>query len=96
VPMLVVVTDSDAMPAFERALLKHGDHGFTVLPTVWGRGRSGLHAGDRVHPGGSSLLFVVLPEKDLPAAAALLRAVRDGAGVGESTKMFSVPAVELP
>jgi hypothetical protein len=95
-PMLVVVTDSDAMPAFERALIESGDLGFTVVPTVWGRGRSGLHAGDRVHPGGSSLLFLVAPQGEVDAAAELLRRVRDRENVADTTRMFAVPAAEVP
>ena len=94
--MLVVVTDSDAMPAFERALVDSGDVGFTVVPTMSGRGRSGLHAGDRVHPGGSSVLFVVLPDEDEAAAAKVLRAVRDRENVADTTRIFSLPAAELP
>jgi hypothetical protein len=94
VPMLVVVTDSDAIPAFERALVDSGDHGFTVVPTVSGRGRSGLHAGDRVHPGASSLLLLVLSESEAAGALALLRAVRDREHVADATRIFSVPAVE--
>ncbi len=93
--MLVVVTDSDAMPAFERALVESGDRGFTVVPTVTGRGRSGLHAGDRVHPGGSSLLLLVVPEEDTAGALRLLREVRDREHAGERTKIFSVPASDL-
>ena len=93
--MLVVVTDSAAMPAFERALVENGDRGFTVLPTVSGRGRSGMHTGDRVHPGASSLLFLVLPEEDTASALRLLLAVRDREQVGDTTKIFSVPAAEV-
>ena len=92
--MLVVVADSDAMPAFERALVASGDHGFTVVPTVSGRGRSGLHAGDRVHPGGSSVLFLVLPDEDEEATVNVLRAVRDRENVADTTRIFSVPAAE--
>jgi hypothetical protein len=94
--MLVVVTDSDAMPAFERALVDSGDVGFTVVPTVSGRGRSGLHAGDRVHPGGSSVLFLVLPDEDEEAAVKVLRAVRDRENVADTTRIFSLPAAALP
>jgi hypothetical protein len=94
--MLVVVTDSDAMPAFERALVDSGDVGFTVVPTVSGRGRSGLHAGDRVHPGGSSVLFLVLPDEDGEAAVKVLRKVRDRENVADTTRIFSLPAAELP
>ena len=92
--MLVVVADSEAMPAFERALVDSGDHGFTVVPTVSGRGRSGLHAGDRVHPGGSSVLFLVLPAEEEEATVNMLRAVRDRENLADTTRIFSVPAAE--
>lgn len=94
-PMLVVVTDSDAMPAFERALIDSGDVGFTVVPAVTGRGRTGLHTGNRVHPGASSVLFLVAPEAEMEAAAAIVRAVRDRENVSETTRMFAVPSVEV-
>jgi hypothetical protein len=92
--MFVVVTDPDALPAFERALLGAGDFGFTVVPDAWGRGRHGLHAGDRVHPGGSSVLFMVVPEGDVPAVGTLLRRVRDGDESTRESRVFLVPATE--
>ena len=64
--MLLVITDLDAMKEFERALLEGGERGFTVAPRVYGRGKSGMHAGDRVHPGASSMLFTVVPESEPP------------------------------
>jgi hypothetical protein len=91
VKALIVVTDSDAVPAFERALLESGQQGFTIVPTVWGRGRTGLKAGDRVHPGGSSLLFTVVPDGEAESALAFLREVRDRTGVTQSTKLFVAP-----
>ena len=59
---VVVITDSEAMRTFERAFVESGGRGFTIVPTLVGRGRTGLKAGDRVHPGASSLLFTVLAE----------------------------------
>jgi hypothetical protein len=91
--MLVVVTDADAMPAFERALVGR-NHDFTVVPAVSGRGRSGLHAGDRVHPGASSVLFAVLRDEEVEAALGVLRAARDEQNVAPLTRIFSVPAFE--
>ena len=46
---LIIVTDSEAVPVFERVLAEERE-GFTVVPAIIGRGRSGLKAGDRVHP----------------------------------------------
>jgi nitrogen regulatory protein PII len=85
---IVVITDSEAVSAFERAFLECGERGFTVIPTVWGRGKTGLKAGDRVHPGGSSMLLTVVPEEDAQPALEFVRGVRDRAGVAAATKIY--------
>lgn len=92
---IVVITDSEAMKAFERAFIESGDRGFTIVPTVLGRGKTGLKAGDRVHPGGSSLLFTVLPEPELKGTLDFLRSVRDEAGVRDQTKLYVAPVDEV-
>jgi len=53
---VVVITASDTMQVFERAFVTEGGRGFTLLPNVLGSGKTGLRAGNRIHPGGSSLL----------------------------------------
>jgi len=90
-----VITDSEAMRSFERAFLESGDRGFTILPTVMGRGRTGLKTGDRVHPGASSLLFTVLAEDELGDTLAFLRRVRDAAGARDQTKLYVAPVEEI-
>lgn len=90
----VVLTDSDAMPAFERAFLEAG-HGFTVIPGVIGSGRTGFKAGDRVHPGGSSLLFAVADQAEVERVGALLRRVRDEADVADATRLYAFEVEEL-
>jgi hypothetical protein len=90
----VVLTDSDAMPAFERAFLEAG-HGFTVIPGAIGSGRTGFKAGDRVHPGGSSLLFAVAGEAERQGIVALLRRVRDETGVADATRLYAFDVEEL-
>lgn len=93
---LVVITDSEAVPALEKALLSAGDCGFTVLPTTAGRGRTGMKSGDRVHPGASSILFSVLPDPDVEATAALLLETVRRLGLVDSTKMYLAEVQELP
>jgi hypothetical protein len=90
--MIVVVTDGDALPELERALVAH-EAGFTVLPGVVGYGKTGVKAGDRVHPGSTSLLFTVVPKEAAPGTLDLLRSARDTAGARETTRIF-VTAVE--
>jgi hypothetical protein len=85
---VVVVTETEAMQAFERAFLLNGDRGFTIVPTVVGRGKTGLKAGDRVHPGAASILFTVLADDELERTLSFLRGVRDAAGAREQTKLY--------
>lgn len=93
---VVVIADSEAVPALEKALLSTGDRGFTVLPTTAGRGRTGIKSGDRVHPGASSILFSVVPESGAEATAALLLETVRRLGVVDSTKMYLADVQELP
>jgi hypothetical protein len=92
---LVLITDSEAMREFERAFLEQGTRGFTIVPKVVGRGRIGLKAGDRVHPGGSSLPLTVVPDAEAEETLAFLRGVRDRAGVRDSTKIYGAAIQEL-
>ena len=46
------------------------------MPKVLGSGKTGLKAGNRVHPGGASLLFTVVPDADLELALAFVRRLR--------------------
>jgi hypothetical protein len=91
---IVIVTDSEAVPAFERAIADR-DRGFTVIPAVIGSGRSGLKAGDRVHPGASSLVFTVVPDAELEKTLGALRRARDASGFAEETRLWALDAQEV-
>ena len=91
---IMLITDSEVMPEFERVLLAEGHQGFTVVPAVAGSGRHGLKSGDRVHPGSSSLLLTVAAEAAAAGLLALLRRVRDDGGFGERTRMWSFAVEE--
>jgi len=93
--VVVVITDSEAVKHYEKACLAHTGHGFTVIPGALGSGRSGVHFGDRVHPGGASILFTVVPEADLSRTLAALRAARDEHGLAELTKLYTLDAEEV-
>jgi len=94
VKAIVLVTDSEAMPEYERALVGVGHQGFTVVPALAGSGRHGLKTGDRVHPGSSSLLLTVASEQDAPSLLQALRRLRDERGLGEVTRMWFFEAEE--
>jgi hypothetical protein len=85
---LLIVTDSEAVPVFERVLAEERE-GFTVVPASVGLGRSGLKAGDRVHPGSSSLIFTVMTEGEEAQTMRALREARDAAGFADRARMWS-------
>jgi hypothetical protein len=91
---IMLITDSEVMPEFERVLLTEGHQGFTVVPAVAGSGRHGLKTGDRVHPGSSSLLLTVAREEAAPTLLGLLRHARDAGGHAERTRIWTFATEE--
>ena len=90
----MIVTDSEAVPAFERAIAER-HRGFTVLNAALGSGRSGLKAGDRVHPGASSLVFTMVPEDEVEATVAAVRRARADSGFAGETRVWAFEVEEL-
>lgn len=90
---LLLVTDSEAVPVFERVLAEERE-GFTVVAASLGLGRSGLKAGDRVHPGSSSLLFTVMTVGEEEQTLGALREARDAAGFASRTRMWTFDVEE--
>ncbi len=91
---IMIVTDSDGVPAFERAMAER-HRGFTVLKAALGSGSSGMKAGDRVHPGASSLVFTMVPEAELDATVEAVRRARAQSGFAEETRMWAFEVQEL-
>jgi hypothetical protein len=91
---LLIFTDAEAVPVFERVLAEEQE-GFTVLPATVGHGRSGLKAGDRVHPGSSSLVFTVITEGEEERTLAALRQARDVAGHAARTRMWALDVADV-
>jgi hypothetical protein len=91
---ILIITDSEAVPAFEHAFAS-GRRGFTVIPGLVGMGKSGLKAGDRIHPGGSSLVLTVGPDEKHGETVDLVRRARDGSGYAGETRMWSFAVDEI-
>ena len=91
---VVVITDSAALPVFERGFVTDGGRGFTLIPDLLGSGKTGLKAGNRVHPGSSSLLLTVVPDGEIEETLAFVRRLRDKAEAAEGTKIYVLPAEE--
>lgn len=91
---ILIVTDSEAVKGFEQAIAER-HRGFTVLEAVLGSGRSGVKAGDRVHPGASSLVFTVVPEAEVEPTLDALRRARAESGFADETRVWAFEVEEV-
>jgi nitrogen regulatory protein PII len=57
--MVLMMADAARIDVVRRDLASLGAPGYTVIPVVEGGGRTGIHTGDRVHPGALALVMVV-------------------------------------
>lgn len=88
--LLFVVADAERLDGLRAELVRLGAPGYTVMPVLEGGGRTGVHAGDRVHPGGLVTVVVVAEDHEAgPLFEGLARA-RDAAG-DTVTRLFLVP-----
>ena len=88
--MIWMVADAARSSGIRTELGEMGVQGYSVLPVVEGSGRTGHHAGDRVHPGG--LLAFVIVAEDAVASRLFDELVerRDRAG-DAITRLFLLP-----
>lgn len=88
--LLWIVADAARLQEFRTALVALGAPGYTALPVLEGAGRTGLHTGDRVHPGALASLIVVAESADADRLFDQLRARRDASG-DSVTRLFLLP-----
>jgi hypothetical protein len=88
--MVLGVVDAARVDAMRRVLHESGVPGYTELPVVEGVGRTGIHAGDRVHPGALVTLFTIVDDEASPALFEKLVRHRDATG-DRITRFFIVP-----
>lgn len=88
--MIVMVADIGRIDAIRTDLRALDAPGYTALPVVEGAGRTGLHTGDRVHPGG--LITVLVVEEDARAVTLFDELVRRRDAAADTvTRLFLVP-----
>uniref|UniRef100_A0A832I3N9 Uncharacterized protein n=1 Tax=Eiseniibacteriota bacterium TaxID=2212470 RepID=A0A832I3N9_UNCEI len=88
--MLMMVADAARLRDIQADLRGLGAPGCTVQPVLEGHGRTGVHAGDRVHPGALVSLLVVA--EDAQAAMLFDEMVRRRDAAGDRiTRLFLLP-----
>ncbi len=89
--MLVIVTDSEYVPHCMNMMREKGMEGYTVIPEAFGIGRSGVKMGDRLHPGGSSVIFSVIPDEKVPNVMECIQGCISDDRLCEATHAWVVP-----
>jgi hypothetical protein len=90
--MILMVADATRLEAVRHCLKEMNAPGYTVLPVEEGAGRTGVHSGDRVHPGALALVMVI--DEDAKAEAMFDELVRRRAECGdEMSKLFLLPVL---
>jgi nitrogen regulatory protein PII len=88
--MLLMMADAARLGSVKSDLEELGAPGWTIMPVSEGAGRTGIHAGDRVHPG--ALALVIAVDTDARADALFdgmaVRRRRDG---DEMSRLFLLP-----
>jgi nitrogen regulatory protein PII len=57
--MVLMMADAARIDSVRKDLAAIGAPGYTVIPVAEGAGRTGIHTGDRVHPGALALVMVI-------------------------------------
>ena len=57
--LVMFYADANRLDAIRSDLAALGAPGYTVIPVAEGAGKTGIHAGDRVHPGALALVMVI-------------------------------------
>jgi len=88
--MIWMVADAARLATIREDLGELGAKGYSVFPVSEGSGRTGHHAGDRIHPGG--LVAFVIVDEDASAIELFdaLVSRRDKAG-DPITRLFLLP-----
>jgi len=88
--MILMMADAGRIDTIRHDLYELGASGYTAFPVIEGAGRTGVHAGDRVHPGGLVAVVVVESDERVEKLFEDLVHRRDAAG-DRVTRLFLVP-----
>lgn len=88
--MLLLTVDAARLDEVRHDLRELDVPGYTVLPALEGAGSTGVHTGDRVHPGAIALVLVVVEDTDADRMFDRLEERRRACGDSVS-RLFLVP-----
>ena len=88
--MVLGIVDAARVDGLRRVLNDANVPGYTELPVIEGVGRTGIHTGDRVHPGALIALFTIVEDEASSRLFESLVRHRDETG-DRITRFFVLP-----
>jgi nitrogen regulatory protein PII len=90
--MILMLADATRLDTVRQCLRELNAPGYTVVPVEEGAGRTGVHTGDRVHPGALAMVMVI--DEDAKAEALFDELARRCKDCGdEMSKLFLLPVL---
>jgi len=90
--LLMIMVDSNHREDVERILDAHDVPGYTELPNVLGKGKSGRKFGSRAFPGSNTLYFTVIGGNTCQTLCAELKDLDEKSGPDEGLTAFILDA----
>jgi len=88
--MVLMSADAARLPTVLDDLAALDAPGYTVIPVVEGGGRTGIHTGDRVHPGALALVLVIAEDEVAGRLFEEMARRRDARG-DDVSRLFLMP-----
>ena len=86
--LLMIMVDSNHQEDVEKILDAHDVSGYTELPNVLGKGKSGRKLGSRAFPGSNTLYFTAVGGNTCETLCADLKALDEKSGPEEGLTAF--------
>ena len=92
--MILVICPEKYAEEFRNFIEQHDVHYFSELHDITGKGEKGCKLGNRIWPGTSHLIAMVVPDEKKDAIMTALKECRDTLLSDESMHAFVVPVEE--
>jgi hypothetical protein len=93
--LLVVVVDRERVGEVTALLDGLGVTGYSLLPTVLGRGETGAHLGSRAFPGENAMVLALVASAEAAGLTEGLRELKTRFLSGQGLMAFALDAVPL-
>lgn len=93
--LLVVVVDRERVGDITALLDGMGVTGYSLLPTVLGRGETGAHLGSRAFPGENAMVLALVVPSEAAGLTEGLRELKTRFLSGQGLMAFALDAVPL-